>query len=100
MEGWTRTVGDEAAGGRRLVPFGSFYSSKRVLVTGDTGFKGSWLSEWLDLLGAEVHGISLEPDTDPALYETLGLGDKISHHTVDSCTERRSSPPRHMIEPL
>ena len=41
----------------------SFYKNKSVLVTGHTGFKGSWLCEWLLALGAEVHGFALEPPT-------------------------------------
>lgn len=45
----------------------------RVLVTGHTGFKGGWLSLWLESLGAEVHGIALAPTTTPALYEAVGL---------------------------
>lgn len=45
------------------------YSGKRVLVTGHTGFKGSWLSIWLHQLGAEVHGVGLAPDTEPSLFE-------------------------------
>ncbi|SVE59132.1 uncharacterized protein METZ01_LOCUS511986, partial [marine metagenome] len=40
--------------------FGNIYADKRVLVTGNTGFKGSWLSLWLHLLGAEVMGIALQ----------------------------------------
>lgn len=63
--------------------FGSFYAGKRVLVTGDTGFKGSWLCEWLLMLGADVHGIGLEPETDPALFESLGLRSRVRHLTID-----------------
>ena len=48
-----------------------FYSGKRVLVTGHTGFKGSWLCRILKNLGAEVYGYSLEPPTDPNLYSIL-----------------------------
>ena len=43
--------------------FNGFYRGKRVLVTGHTGFKGSWLSIWLHELGAEVIGVALEPQT-------------------------------------
>ena len=50
-----------------------FWRGKRVLVTGHTGFKGGWLSLWLSRLGAEVHGIALPPDTQPALFDLLGL---------------------------
>ncbi len=63
--------------------FGSFYAGRRVLVTGDTGFKGSWLCEWLLMLGAEVHGVGLEPDTDPSVFESLGLRTRIRHQTID-----------------
>ena len=48
-----------------------FYKNKRVLITGHTGFKGSWLCRILKLFGAEIHGYSLEPPTDPSLYEIL-----------------------------
>jgi len=60
-----------------------FYEGRRVLVTGDTGFKGSWLAFWLEQLGAEVHGLALEPETEPSNFEILGLREKIRHHTVD-----------------
>jgi len=61
----------------------NFYKGRRVLVTGDTGFKGSWLAFWLDHLGAEVHGLALEPDTDPSNFEILGLRERVRHGTVD-----------------
>ena len=50
-----------------------FYKGKKVLVTGNTGFKGSWLCRTLLLAGADVYGYALEPDTKPNLYEILGL---------------------------
>ena len=50
-------------------PSKDFWKGRRVLVTGHTGFKGSWLSVWLKRLGADVHGYALEPPTDPSLYE-------------------------------
>ena len=59
------------------------YAGKRVLVTGHTGFKGSWLCEWLLQLGAEVHGVALEPDTDPSLFRQLGLTQRLNHMVVD-----------------
>lgn len=61
----------------------AFWHGKRVLVTGHTGFKGSWLSLWLSSLGAEVFGCALEPDTDPALFEQLGLAGDIDHALCD-----------------
>ena len=47
----------------------SFWKGKRVFLTGHTGFKGSWLSIWLHMLGAELTGYALEPPTDPSLFE-------------------------------
>lgn len=54
--------------------FGETYRGKKVLVTGHTGFKGSWLSLWLSELGAEVTGFSLPSPDSPSLYETLAKG--------------------------
>ena len=53
--------------------FGSVYAGKKVLVTGNTGFKGSWLCAWLKMLGAELCGIALAPETDPAHWNLLKL---------------------------
>jgi CDP-glucose 4,6-dehydratase len=52
----------------------SFWSAKRVLVTGNSGFKGSWLSLWLAGCGATVSGYSLAPPTDPSLFEAADVG--------------------------
>ena len=54
------------------------YVNRRVLVTGHTGFKGSWLCEWLLALGAEVHGLALPPPTRPSLFSQLRLGKRIA----------------------
>ncbi|MBQ9336960.1 MAG: CDP-glucose 4,6-dehydratase [Lentisphaeria bacterium] len=51
--------------------FRGIYQGKRVLVTGHTGFKGSWLCAWLHRLGAEIGGLALAPDTTPDLYSLL-----------------------------
>ncbi len=53
--------------------FGGVFSGKTVFVTGHTGFKGSWLSLWLLELGAKVVGLALPPETQPNLYDQLGL---------------------------
>lgn len=57
--------------------FDNFFRGKRVLVTGHTGFKGSWLSIWLHELGAEVVGVSQEPFTNRDNFVLSGIGNKI-----------------------
>lgn len=61
----------------------SFYKGKKVLVTGHTGFKGSWLCSILLECGAEVYGIGLQPNTDPALFNLLDLENRIQSHILD-----------------
>jgi CDP-glucose 4,6-dehydratase len=60
--------------------FGDVYKGRHVLVTGHSGFKGSWLTLWLEMLGAKVTGISLPPDTSPNHWDLLGLNGVISHY--------------------
>ena len=57
--------------------FNGFYSGKRILITGHTGFKGSWLSIWLHELGAEVIGLGLEPYSQKDNYVLSKIGNKI-----------------------
>lgn len=59
--------------------FGNAYAGKRVFVTGHTGFKGSWLSLWLERLGAEVTGYALPPVTDPNLFERAEVARGLKH---------------------
>lgn len=68
--------------------FKKIYQNKTVLVTGHTGFKGSWLSLWLLELGAKVVGYSLEPVTEPNLFKTLNLENKITHIIGDVRDQR------------
>ena len=62
---------------------GEFYKGKKVLITGNTGFKGSWLSFCLLNFGANVVGYSLEPPTNPSLYEILQLGNEMNTYCKD-----------------
>lgn len=61
----------------------NFYKGKRVLVTGHTGFKGSWLCKTLSVAGACVAGYSLEPPTDPSLFEIAGIESRVESHIGD-----------------
>lgn len=63
--------------------FSSAYSGRRVLVTGHTGFKGSWLTSWLLKLGAEVVGVSRDVPTQPAMFDELGLTGRIRDIRMD-----------------
>ncbi|ELR71646.1 CDP-glucose 4,6-dehydratase [Fulvivirga imtechensis AK7] len=63
--------------------FDDIFKNKRVLVTGNTGFKGSWLTLWLSMLGAEVYGYSLQPPTKPSLFRILNLNKLINHEEAD-----------------
>ena len=69
------------AAGARIDP--SAWLGRRVLLTGHTGFKGAWLATWLEALGAEVHGLSLEPRTTPSLFNLIGLETRVRHHVGD-----------------
>ena len=63
--------------------FNNIYKNKKVLITGHTGFKGSWLSTWLVKLGAEVIGISKDIPTNPSMFEELNLEKQIKHYIED-----------------
>lgn len=60
-----------------------FWKNKKVLVTGHTGFKGSWLATWLINLEAEVYGYALDPYTMPSLFNQLNLSEKLHHKIAD-----------------
>lgn len=65
------------------LPDPRFWAGKRVLLTGHTGFKGSWAALWLAEMGAKVHGLSLAPETDPSLFELAGIAGSVTHHIAD-----------------
>jgi len=60
-----------------------FWNGKRVYLTGYTGFKGSWLSLWLESMGAEVKGYALPPVTTPSLFEEVNIASKIESEIGD-----------------
>jgi CDP-glucose 4,6-dehydratase len=60
-----------------------FWRDRKVMITGHTGFKGSWLCLWLHRLGATIHGYSLPPPTDPSLYERAAVGEVVNSVTGD-----------------
>ena len=59
------------------------FKNKKILITGHTGFKGGWLTVWLNLLGAKVAGIALDPDTEPSFFGALQLEKIVDHHIND-----------------
>lgn len=63
--------------------FDNIYKNKKVLVTGHTGFKGSWLTTWLIKLGAKVVGVSKDIPTSPSMFQELHLEDTIKHYQED-----------------
>jgi CDP-glucose 4,6-dehydratase len=65
----------------------TFWANRRVLITGHTGFKGSWLALWLSELGAQLTGISLEPDTSPSLFHQLELEHRLNGHYLADINE-------------
>ena len=60
----------------------AFYAGKRVFLTGHTGFKGGWLSLWLQSMGAEVHGYALNPPTDPNVFTVARIGEGMASSVI------------------
>ncbi|WP_374587308.1 CDP-glucose 4,6-dehydratase [Ideonella dechloratans] len=60
-----------------------FWQGKRVLLTGHTGFKGSWLSLWLQSMGASLRGVALPPPTEPSLFEVAHVAAGMDHCIAD-----------------
>jgi CDP-glucose 4,6-dehydratase len=76
----------ESLAGFRAVtglPDPAFWRGRRVLVTGHTGFKGAWLSLWLETLGAKVLGLALDPPTTPSLFVLARVGESLDHRIGD-----------------
>lgn len=80
--------------------FGDSYLNRRVLVTGHTGFKGSWLALWLQELGAHVTGIALAPDTSPSHWSLLDLDNRhIDSREIDIRDAAALTTALHEAEP-
>ena len=65
------------------MPFREIFHSRNVLITGHTGFKGSWLTAWLKELGAQVTGVALDPPTKPSHFLAAQLGEGIQDLRID-----------------
>lgn len=61
----------------------NIYRQKKVLITGITGFKGSWMCQWLLNIGAKVYGLSLDPPTDPSMFKQLDLEKNSEWYNLD-----------------
>ena len=69
--------------GMNIIMYKSIYNNKKVLITGNTGFKGSWLTVWLLRLGAKVYGISKDIPTSPSMFKELKLENEITYFEKD-----------------
>ena len=76
-----------------------FYRNKKVLITGSSGFVGSWLAITLHQMGASVYGISLEPNTSPSIFKLLNLEEKIKQKYIDICDHKKLSLAINEISP-
>jgi CDP-glucose 4,6-dehydratase len=66
------------------------WSERRVLITGHTGFKGSWMALWLSELGADVTGVGLAPDTSPSLFHQINLDQRLKNHCLGDINDRKT----------
>jgi len=71
--------------------FSEQFRNKRILITGNTGFKGSWLTVWLLKMGAQVYGVSKDIPTQPSMFNMLGLEDKITHFFQDMLDYKKTT---------
>ena len=78
-----------------MIQFGDCYRGRRVLISGHTGFKGSWLALWLEQLGAKVSGVSLDPETQPNHFDLLDLS--IDDYRLDI---RKADEIKNLVEKL
>jgi CDP-glucose 4,6-dehydratase len=74
-----------------IQPFGNVFQGRRVLITGHTGFKGAWLSQWLLSMGAEPIGYALSPTTAPSMFNQLNLSRRMESHIADIRDQKKLS---------
>jgi len=79
--------------------FNDIYKGKKVLLTGHTGFKGSWLTLWLKSLGADVLGYSLEPETTPSMFEELNIYGKCKNKFANILDENSLNETFNLFKP-
>ena len=84
MGKWQTSVANQMLINKRTIST-KFWRGKRVFITGHTGFKGSWLTFWLLSMGANITGYSLEPNTNPSIFNILGLEKLITHNIGNIC---------------
>ncbi len=84
---------------RSVAPSAKFWRGKRVLVTGHTGFKGSWLTVWLGMLGARTFGLALAPDTSPCMFGALKLDRTCDHAVCDVRDAERVAQRVRQVDP-
>ena len=72
------------------LPSPAFWSGKRVLVTGHTGFKGGWLTLWLNAMGAKTHGFALSPAIAPSMFQAADVANGMDSSTIGDIRDRRS----------
>ena len=73
-----------------MVIMKNIFKNKKVIITGHTGFKGSWLSEWMLQLEAKVYGYALAPNTNPSIFEQLELSKRITKHEIGDIRNQKS----------
>ncbi len=79
--------------------FSHTYKGKKVLITGHTGFKGAWLCIWLNILGADLYGISKDIPSNPSLFDVLSMENLLSHKLGDLRDLSRLSALIHKLKP-
>jgi CDP-glucose 4,6-dehydratase len=81
------------------LPNAAFWSGKRVLLTGHTGFKGAWLAQWLVSMGAQVTAIALAPNTEPNIFTLSNVSAHLAHHDLDICDASKLAAIVQQVQP-